>query len=335
MKDKFFDKLMVSSAPHIVTALDTQKTMMWVLIALIPPFIMSTVVFGPRVILMTAVCVGACLGFEYAYQKLLKREETWTDLSACVTGVLLAFNVPANLPIWMAILGSFIAIIVVKQLFGGIGRNFANPAIVGRIFLILSFTARMTAWPIPRVGQLSAVDAATGPTPLGILKETPLNEISSANLPSLQEMFFGFTGGSMGEVCALAILIGGIILIAKKIISPATPVAFIGTVFIIALIYYGVGGSDVSALHMALVHILSGGVMLGAFFMATDYVTSPIMPLGKVIMGIGCGFFTMIIRLWAGYPEGVSFAILLMNILTPLIDMLCEKITYGGAKKNG
>lgn len=329
MEKQYYDNLTVSSAPHIVTALDTQKTMLYVLIALVPSLGVSTYVFGPRVLLLTAVCIVASVLFEMVYQKLLKRLETWTDLSAVVTGTLIAFNVPSNFPLWMAILGCFTAIVIVKQLYGGIGRNFANPAIVARIFLLLSFTSRMTTWPLA-----NGVDGKTGPTPLGVLSETPIGQISKADLPSNMELFLGTVGGSLGEVSALALLIGGIFLVWKKIISPATPLAFIGTVFVIAFIYYSVAGGDVSALRMAIFHVCAGGVMLGAIFMATDYVTSPIMPLGKVIMGIGCGFFTMVIRLWAGYPEGVSFSILLMNICTPLIDMLCIKLAYGGGKKN-
>ncbi len=337
MEQQYYDNLMVSSAPHLVTKLDTQKTMMYVLIALVPALIVSTAVFGPRALLMTAVCIAACVFFEWAYEKLMHRPNTVRDLSAALTGTLIAFNVPVNFPIWMAVLGCFVAIVIVKQLYGGIGRNIANPAIVARIVLLISFASAMTTWTGPKIG--AEVDAFTGATPLAIVKETPLTELGSlianGTVPSNVSMFLGTIGGSMGEVSAIALIIGGCFLIWKKIISPATPVAFIGTVFVIAFIYYAVaGGEGVSALHMAIFHICAGGVMLGAIFMATDYVTSPIMPLGKVIMGIGCGFFTMVIRLWAGYPEGVSFSILLMNMLTPLIDMLCIKLTYGGGKKN-
>lgn len=337
MEEKYFNNLSVSSAPHIVTGLDTQKTMLYVLIALIPSLLVSTYVFGFRVLILTAVCIASCVIFEMAYQKLMKRTETWNDLSAVVTGTLLAFNIPSNFPFWMAILGCFVAIVLVKQLYGGIGKNFANPAIVGRIFLFLSFTTRMTTWPLPQK-LITDTDTLTGPTPLGIIGEAPLTELpellKSGALPGNMDMFLGMMGGSMGEVSAIALIIGGIFLVWKKIISPATPLAFIGTVFVISFIYYSFAGGDISALHMAVFHICAGGVMLGAIFMATDYVTSPIMPLGKVIMGIGCGFITMVIRLWAGYPEGVSFSILLMNILTPLIDMLTIKLAYGGEKKN-
>lgn len=322
----YHNNLAVSSAPHLVTGLDTSKTMAMVLIALIPSFLVSIWVFGLRVILLTLVCVIASVGFEWIYNKLMHKTQTAGDLSAVVTGVLIAFNVPSSFPYWMAVIGCFVAIIIVKQIYGGIGRNIVNPAITARIVLFISFATEMTTWPTPR---MSTIDAATSATPLGILQEG-----SMADLPSNMEMFLGTIGGSMGEVSAIALIVGGLFLIWKKIISPIIPVCFIGTVFVIALAYYGIKGGDAGALDMAIFHICAGGVMLGAFFMATDYVTSPIMPLGKVIMGVGCGILTMVIRLWGAYPEGVSFSILLMNILTPLIDQLCIKLTYGGAKKN-
>ena len=322
----YYNNLAVSSAPHLVTTMDTTKTMAMVLIALVPSFLVSIYVFGMRVILLTLVCVVASMGFEWLYNKLMHKKQTVGDLSSAVTGVLIAFNVPSNFPYWMAIIGCFVAIVIVKQLYGGIGRNVVNPAITARIVLFISFATEMTTWPTP---SMSTIDAATSATPLGILKEG-----STADLPSNMEMFLGFIGGSMGEVSAVALIIGGLFLIWKKIISPIIPVCFIGTVFVFAFLYYSFVGGDLGALHMAVFHICAGGVMLGAFFMATDYVTSPIMPLGKVIMGVGCGILTMVIRIWGAYPEGVSFSILLMNILTPLIDKLCLKLTYGGAKKN-
>ena len=322
----YYTNLAVSSSPHLVTNLDTTKTMAMVLIALIPSFLVSIYVFGMRVILLTLVCVVASMGFEWLYNKLMHRRQTVGDLSSAVTGVLIAFNVPSNFPYWMAVIGCFVAIVIVKQLYGGIGRNVVNPAITARIVLFISFATEMTTWPTP---SMSTIDAATSATPLGILKEG-----SAADLPTNMEMFLGFIGGSMGEVSAVALIIGGLFLIWKKIISPIIPACFIGTVFVFAFLYYSFAGGDLGALHMAVFHICAGGVMLGAFFMATDYVTSPIMPLGKVIMGVGCGILTMVIRIWGAYPEGVSFSILLMNILTPLIDKLCLKLTYGGAKKN-
>ena len=323
MDKKTYSNLVVSSAPHLVTNMDTSKIMLMVLIGLAPSFLVSIYVFGARVIALTAVCIAASMFFEWAWNKLMHKPQTVGDLSAAVTGTLIAFNVPSGLPYWIAIVGCFVAIIVVKQLYGGIGKNVVNPAITARIVLFISFATQMTTWPLPRM----AADATSTATPLGILAE------GGAELPSNMQMFLGFIGGSMGEVSALALLIGGLFLIWKKIISPIIPCCFIGTVFVFALIYYAATG-DGNALQMAIFHICAGGVMLGAFFMATDYVTSPLLPMGKVIFGIGCGLITMIIRLWGQYPEGVSFSILIMNCLTPLIENFCQKRLYGGAKKN-
>ena len=323
MDKKTYSNLVVSSAPHLVTNMDTTKIMLMVLIGLAPSFLVSIYVFGMRVIALTAVCIAASMFFEWAWNKLMHKKQTVGDLSAAVTGTLIAFNVPAGLPYWIAIVGCFVAIIVVKQLFGGMGKNVVNPAITARIVLFISFATEMTTWPLPRM----AADATSTATPLGVLAE------GGAELPSNMQMFLGFIGGSMGEVSAIALLIGGLFLIWKKIISPIIPCCFIGTVFVFALIYYAATGNG-DALQMAIFHVLAGGVMLGAFFMATDYVTSPLLPMGKVIFGIGCGLLTMIIRLWGQYPEGVSFSILIMNCLTPLIENFCQKRLYGGAKKN-
>ena len=319
---KYYDNLAVASSPHLVTALDTQKTMMWVLIALIPSFIAGVFYFGAGAVILTVVCAACSMFFEWGYERLLGKKVTVKDLSACVTGVILAMNLPANLPVWMAVIGCFVAIVIVKQLYGGLGRNFANPAIVGRIVLLLSFTSYMTTWPVTRLNQTA--DALTGATPLGLLADGAL-----AEAPSLKDMFLGNIGGAMGETCTIAILIGLVILIAKKIISPIIPCFYIGTVFVFSLIYYSVTGGDYSALHMALFHTLAGGVVFGATFCATDYVTSPIMKYAKVAYGIGCGLVTMIIRLFCAYPEGASFAILFMNVMTPLLDMVAQNYFYG------
>ena len=323
MDKKTYSNLVVSSAPHLVTNMDTTRIMLMVLIGLAPSFLVSIYVFGMRVIALTAVCIIASMFFEWVWNKLMHKTQTVGDLSAAVTGTLIAFNVPSGLPFWIAIVGCFVAIIVVKQLYGGMGKNIVNPAITARIVLFISFATEMTTWPLPRM----AADATSTATPLGVLAE------GGAELPSNMQMFLGFIGGSMGEVSAIALLIGGLFLIWKKIISPIIPCCFIGTVFVFALIYYGATGEG-EALQMAIFHVLAGGVMLGAFFMATDYVTSPLLPMGKVIFGIGCGLLTMIIRLWGQYPEGVSFSILIMNCLTPLIENFCQKRLYGGAKKN-
>jgi len=322
MEKKTYSNLVVSSAPHIVSPVDTTKIMLMVMLALLPSLLVSVYVFGFRVITLTAVTMASAVFFEWAWNKLMHKTQTVTDLSAALTGMLLAMNFPSGLPYWIAVLGSLIAIIVVKQLFGGIGKNIVNPAITARVVLFISFATEMTTWTVPK----GAVDVTSTATPLGVLAE------GGAELPSNMSLFLGFVGGSMGEVSAVALLIGGLFLIWKKVISPIIPACFIGTVFVFAAVYYGVTGGN--AIEMAIFHVLAGGVMLGAFFMATDYVTSPLLPTGKIIFGIGCGLITMVIRLFGSYPEGVSFSILLMNCLTPLINDFCQKRMYGGAKKN-
>lgn len=326
MDNKYHEKLIVSSAPHMVTPTDTSKIMGMVLIALIPAFAVGIYQFGYRAATLTAVCVLACVVFEYLYNKLTKKPQTVGDLSAVVTGVLLAFNLPSGLPYWIAVVGCFAAIVVVKQLFGGIGQNLVNPAVTARIFMFIAFATEMTTWPTARGARDvdgAIIDATTSATPLGQLGhgDGTLASVDFSNL----DLFLGNVGGCIGEVSALAILIGGLFLIWKKVISPIIPVCFIATVFVLGLIWGGLDG--------AVFHICAGGLMLGAFFCATDYVTSPTLPMGKVIFGIGCGLFTMLIRIFASYPEGVSFAILLMNILTPYIDRICEGRMYKLPKK--
>ena len=319
MANKFHDNLIVSSSPHIVTESDTTRLMGSVLLALAPSLIASIYIFGFRALLLSVICVAASVLFEYIYNVITHKKQTVRDLSAALTGLLIAFNVPSNFPIWQAVLGCLFAIVVVKQLFGGIGRNFSNPAITARIFLFISFAGNMSTWPVTRLD--SGTDAGTGATPLALYAEGSRDQI-----PDLLRMFLGFHGGSTGEVCALALLIGGIYLIVRKVISPIIPCAFIGTVFVFGFIATG-------SLHWALFHVLAGGVMLGAFFMATDYVTSPKLPLGQLLFGIGCGIITMSIRLFGSYPEGVSFSILLMNLCTPLLNNLSYKFYLkGGAK---
>lgn len=332
MDNKVRDNLLVSSSPHLVTGIDTQKTMAIVMLALAPSFLVSIYVFGASVILLTLVCIAASMFFEWAWNKLMHKEQTVQDLSAALTGLLIAFNVPSNLPLWIAILGCFVAIVVVKQLYGGLGKNLVNPAITARVVLFISFATQMTTWPLPLTP--SDADVTTGATPLGVLAE------GGAELPSNMQCFLGIIGGSMGEVSAIALIIGGVFLIWKKVISPIIPVCFIGTVFVFALVYYAAAGIPEVAVgygvfDMAIFHIMAGGVMLGAFFMATDYVTTPLLPLGKVIFGVGCGLITMIIRLYGAYPEGVSFSILLMNILTPLIDNFALKMEIKKQAKKG
>ncbi len=320
--------MLVTSNPHIKSPIDTTKIMLCVIVALIPSLLASTAIFGPRALILTAVCIAASVFFEWGYEKLLHKETTVRDLSAVVTGLILAMNLPVTFPYWMAVIGCFIAIIIVKQLFGGLGQNFANPAITARIVLFISFASQMSVWSDPSKAKvLTAADAVTGATPLGIFNMTSgtiadKTEAAQGSFSNMQ-MFLGTTGGSMGEVCALALLIGGLFLILMRIISPATPLAFLGTIAVISLI----AGSD------PVWQICAGGAMLGAFFMATDYATTPTTTGGKIVFGIGCGLITMIIRLFGSYPEGVSFSILLMNLLTPHIDHIFEKVLYGNPAK--
>lgn len=328
---KYKTGLLVSNSPHLVTKLDTRKTMLYVLIGLVPCAVAATIFFGPGA--LARILFGAIFAFlaEFCYDKIMKKPDSTGDLSCLVTGTILAMNVPADFPIWMLCIGCCVAIVIVKCLYGGIGRNIANPAIVGRIVLLLSWTSYMTTWPVTNF-QKATVDATTGATPLGLLSDGSLGTTPV----SLGQMFMGNIGGALGETCTLAILIGGAFLIWKKIISPIIPCSMIATIFVIALIYYGVKGGDYSALHMAMYHVLGGGAMFGAVFCATDYATSPNMKSAKLIYGIGCGAVTMVIRLMCSYPEGVSFAILFMNVATPLIDKYVEerhfRKRFGGEK---
>ena len=254
--------------------------------------------------------------FEYATERVLGRENTISDLSAAVTGVILSFNLPVQLPIWMAVVGCFFAIVIVKQLFGGIGNNFANPAIAARIFLLLSFSQPMTSWLAVENGK--AVEGVFGATPLAQIAAG-----ETANLPSLMDMFLGTRGGCMGETCALALIIGGIYLIWRKVITITIPLSFIGGVFVLSLLF----GVD------PMYQVLGGGLMIGAFFMATDYTTSPITEKGKIIFGLGCALITMVIRVFGSYPEGVSYSILLMNIVTPHINRMVRNKAFGGVQQ--
>lgn len=308
-------ELIVSPSPHIRSGNSTQKIMLDVIIALVPAMIASVVIFGPRAALITAVCVGSCVLLEYLCRLIMKREQTISDLSAVVTGILLAMNLPVTIPLWVAIFGCFIAIVVAKQLFGGIGQNFANPAIAARVILLASFSGYMTAYTVPF--DHAGVDAVLGATPLAQLA-------SGGEVPTLLQMFLGDKGGCIGEVSCAALLLGGIYLVIRKVIHPITPLVFIGTVFLGSFLL----GQD------PLYQILSGGLFIGAIFMATDYATSPVTRSGKAIFAFGCGLITILIRFYGGYPEGVSFAILLMNILTPQIDKFTRKIPLGAKLEN-
>ena len=310
------EKLIVSSSPHFNGGRTTQNIMLDVIIALTPAMIASVILFGIRAAALILTCVAACILFEYLCRKVMKRPQTVGDLSCVVTGILLALNLPVTLNPLMAVFGCAAAIIVVKQMFGGIGQNFVNPALTARIILLNSFPSRMTHWVQP-FDYAATADAVTMATPLGILKE------GGGELPSYLDLFLGNTGGCLGETCALAILIGGAYLIARRVISPVIPVTYLATVAVISLI----AGRD------PLVDLLSGGLLIGAFFMATDYTTSPISRNGRIIYALGCGVFTMLIRMFASLPEGVSYSIVLMNILVPLIERFTLPKPFGSQKK--
>ena len=301
--------LLVAPSPHQKHPITTQRIMLCVLVSLLPAVIAGGYYFGLRAIYLVLLCTIGSVTMEGWCRILMKRSQTISDLSAAVTGMLLALNLPVTIPAWQALIGCFVAIVIVKQLFGGLGQNFANPAIVARIVLMLSFTSNMTTWVIPRYWK-SDSDVITGATPL------------VTGTASYRDLLLGNTGGCIGETCAIALIIGGVYLMIRRIISPSTPLAFIGTVALLNLI----AGNDV------IYQLLSGGLLLGAFFMATDYVTTPITWKGKLVFGIGCGVMTFLIRQFGGYPEGVSFSILLMNILTPYIDRFTMTHPLGAVK---
>lgn len=313
------NKLIVTASPHARSKVTVSNIMLDVIIALVPALIASVVLFGFRVLAVVATTVGSAVLAEYAARKVMKRSNTIADLSAVVTGLILAFNLPVGVPLWIAAIGSAFAIIVVKQFFGGIGENFVNPAIAARIVLMVSFPTAMTTWVKPLAWK--AGEAVTTATPLAIINKAP------EELPSLMSMFLGERGGCLGETCAVALLIGGIYLMIKKVISPAIPLSFIGTVAVFMLI---AGKGD---LRFVAYELLGGGLMLGAFFMATDYTTSPINTKGRIIFGIGCGLITSVIRVFGSLPEGVSFSIILMNILVPHIENMCIPKPFGTVKE--
>ncbi len=324
-------KLSVASSPHLTSPQGTQQLMRDVLIALVPALAMAVYFFGPRALILTAVSVAGCMFFEWGYRKIMKKSNTLGDLSAVITGVLLAFVCPVYLPYWVILIGDFFAIVVVKQLFGGLGKNFLNPALAGRAFLMLCYPVQMTTWvqPGPKnwAGILTAVDAVTGATPLST------DYMHSGLLPdgvSLGDMFVGNVGGCIGEVSALMLLAGGIYLVWRGVIRIRIPVAFIATVAVLTFIFPQ-GGND--RLQWMLYEILGGGLMLGAIFMATDYVTSPATKRGELIYGVGCGLLTVFIRYFGGYPEGVSYAILLMNVCAWLFDQIGQPARFGVTKE--
>lgn len=322
-------KLTVTASPHAHSSETTTGIMFDVIIALLPAAIVSVVFFGIKAFAVIATSVVSCVLFEYISRKVMKRSNTLGDLSAVVTGLILAFNLPSTLPLWMVVIGSFIAIVIVKQMFGGIGMNFVNPAITARIILMSSFPVYMSTWTQPLVTKSSGVDAVTAASPLAILADVNKGTValSESGLPSLKDMLLGIRPGSLGEVCAVALLVGFLYLLIRKVISPIIPLCFIGTVAVFMLI---AGKGD---LHYLAYQLLSGGLLLGAIFMATDYTTSPINRKGKVIFGIGCGLITCVIRYFGTLPEGVSFSIIIMNILVPHIENLTTPKPFGEVKE--
>ena len=308
-------KLTLASSPHIHSGRSTSRIMLDVIIALCPAAIAGIVIFGWRAALVLAVTVGSCVGFEALFNLIIKKDQTLGDLSAIVTGLLLGMNLPANVPIWQCVIGALFAMVVVKGLFGGLGNNPVNPAITARVFMLVAFGS-MTTSAFPTI-----VDTVAGATPLSLAE--------GEAAPSLLNLFLGVHGGAIGETCAAALLAGGIYLITRRVITWHIPVAFIGTVFVLSFFMEGMNAEAALSL------ILSGGLMIGAIFMATDYVTSPVTAWGKVIFGFGAGLITFLIRYYGVYPEGVSFAILLMNIVTPYINSWTKHKVFGtgGAKK--
>lgn len=320
--------LTVSPSPHVHSDDTTRKIMYRVVFALMPALVWSVVVFGLDAMRVTFIAVASCLVFEYLIQRfILKTKPSVTDGSALITGILLAFNVPSNLPWWIIIIGSLVSIGIAKMAFGGLGNNIFNPALVGRVFLLISFPVQMTSWP---VNHQAGIDAITSATPLGLLKESvksgqPLSEIIG-KLPSTGDLFLGNIGGSLGEVSALLLILGGVYLLFKKVITWHIPVAVLLSMFLFSGIIWV---TNPTAYVSPVFQILSGGAMLGAIFMATDMVTSPMTPKGQLIFGAGIGFLTILIRQYGAYPEGISFAILIMNALTPLINTYIKPKRFG------
>ena len=325
-------KLIATSNPHIRGSETTRSIMLDVIIAMLPALIWGIFKFGLEALILTAVSVIGCVFFEWAYRTLMKKPQSAGDLSAVVTGMLLSFVCPPSTPLWMILIGDFFAIIVVKQLFGGIGKNFVNPALAGRAFLLGSYAGVMTTWVDPAANKAplfgGVADAVTTATPLAIMKSGDMAGLTSTY--SLRDMFLGNIPGSMGEISALMVLIGGVYLIARKVINWHTPVSYIATVAVLTFLFPKYG----SGVEWMLYSIFGGGLMLGAFFMATDYATSPITKKGQVIFGIGCGLFTVFIRYFGSYNEGVCYSIMVMNLCVALIDKYTKPTRFGVVKSD-
>lgn len=324
-------RLIVSASPHVHSGQDVRAVMRDVILALIPGLLVGFWYFGLDAVRVTALAVVGCLLAEWLTARMWGRKNPIGDLSAALTGILLAMNLPSGSPWWLVILGSLVAIILGKAIYGGLGYNPFNPALVARVFLLISFPVQMTRWVVPQ-GIKTSFDAATGATPLGAAKEAVSlgKPLSEAGIPSNVDLLIGNMGGSFGEVSAVALLLGGVFLLWRGHIRWQIPIGFIGTTVLITGIAHLIAPDRYLN---PLVHVLAGGLMLGAFFMATDMVTSPISRKGMLIFGIGCGLLTAVIRMWGGYPEGVSFAILLMNAATPLIDRYTKPRVFGTGKR--
>ncbi|PNU20685.1 electron transporter RnfD [Geothermobacter hydrogeniphilus] len=321
------NQLYLSSSPHFSSGESTDRLMRQVIYALLPAAAVSVYMFGLPALVTLLICTLASIGFEAVCQKLMGRPRTLGDGSAALTGILLALNLPASSPWWMSLIGAFVAIVIAKQIYGGLGCNPFNPALVARVVLLISFPVQMTRWTAPAPLSLS-FDSVTSATPLGQAKEAVmLHGALPADLAAgFGDFFLGRMGGSLGEVSALALLLGGLYLIWKKVITWHTPVSYLATVVVFSGIFWLVDGTRYPD---PLFHLLTGGLLLGAFFMATDMVTTPVTPRGMLVFGVGCGLLTVLIRLFGGYPEGVSFAILLMNAATPLIDRYTQPKKFG------
>ena len=327
----------VYGSPHVHGGLSVKKVMWGVVIAMVPAMLASFYFFGLGAIKVTLVAVLSAVIFEYVIVKyIMKQKPDLMDGSAVITGILLAFNVPSNLPIWIIVIGSLIAIGVAKMSFGGLGKNPFNPALVGRVFLLISFPVQMTSWPVVDKVFPMGLDAITGPTPLAIVKEGIGNGENMTDLmsqvPDYTQLFLGQSGGSLGEVSALFLLLGGIYMLIRKIITWHIPVSFLGSVVVFSGIFWLY---DPNTYVNPLLHLVTGGMMLGVFFMATDMVTSPMTPKGQLIFGAGVGILTIIIRVWGAYPEGVSFAILLMNAVVPHINHAFKPKRFGKEVAHG
>ena len=326
-KEYTFD---ASYQPQVRTKTDTSRIMLDVIIALVPAMAFAVYQFGFKVLALLAVSVASAVFFEWGYRKLMKKPGSIHDLSACVTGILLVLCLPVDAPLWMPVIGTFFAIVIVKQLYGGIGKNFVNPALAGRAALVACYTSQMTSWIDPASGKaplFGGADVVTAATPLAMMKGGEFAEVTAQY--SLSDMFIGNIGGSLGEISAMMLLIGGLYLIFRKVISWQIPVAYIGTVAVLTFLFPQ--GND--AMSWMLYNVLGGGLFLGAFFMATDYVTSPVTKKGQLIFGIGCGLITVFIRYFGSYPEGVCYSILVMNCCTWIIDKYTKPTRFGVDKK--